>query len=189
MCSQVRFPSGVKATAPDLDCCVSTWFSPQLSLRLPTTLKQAWFALNDVLHFPIDQCSVHSHHCVDEPVLTESHWKDLHVKNVMNKNDRSSHVVQCVSILRWCHSGLRGGHYGPQPSVDQLNQYWVCSGWLVSLVNSSDCNLLQRELVETVTNVKTPQRQTCWHAAVTFDLRDTSINLHVWFGVWELDCM
>ena len=86
-------------------------------------------------------------------------------------------IFQCVSILRWCHSGLRGGHYGPQPSVDQLNQYWVCSGWLVSLVNSSDCNLLQRELVETVTNVKTPQRQTCWHAAVTFDLRDTSSSV------------
>lgn len=48
----------------------------------------------------------------------------------------------------------------------------VCSGWLVSLVDSSDCNLLQRELVETVANVKRPQGQTCWQAEMTFDLRD-----------------
>lgn len=45
----------------------------------------------------------------------------------------------------------------------------VCSGWLVSLVNSSDTNLLQRELVETnVANVKRPLGQTCWLAEVTF---------------------
>lgn len=43
---------------------------------------------------------------------------------------------------------------------------------LVSVVNSCSGNLLQRELMETVDDVKTSLGQTCCHDEMTFDLRD-----------------
>lgn len=77
-------------------------------------------------------------------------------------------------------SGLRGCRYHPEPSADHWGQ---SSGpltligrlgtslvSLVSQVSSSD--LLQRELEETVANVKMPQGQTWRHTEMTFDLRD-----------------